>query len=338
MYSQQAQQTQQAQQAHIPVANVVSVDNNIYPSAPLLDQLPPPPPYNQAFDSSLQYSLNYDPNTGIKLNRLDRFINIVEKHSINNFFAQKIRQLEGYEICIICDDSGSMTNLVTTPTNHFEKINSRWQEAQQSLKIIVDIASAFDPDGVDIYYLNRTPILGVTTSEGLNNYKEFNQYPNGSTPLGETIQKVLSDKASVLSERKMLLIIFTDGEPNNMDLFKNVLKNRKPIDNIFVTIVACTDDDNAVGYLNGLDKQIKNLDVCDDYLSEMKEIKRVQGQSFNFSFGDYITKILLGSIDNSIDLLDEKKITQNQLKDPQIKTETQTQSKGRKKRSGCIIC
>ena len=277
----------------------------------------------------------HDQTTGIRIDALDRFRDVVEKYTISMFFALKLRQLEGYEICIICDDSGSMTNLTTQPNDPFMKVESRWQEAQKSLKIVTDISSIFDPDGIDIYYLNRNPILKVGTAEELNFYPQFNVTPNGSTPLGETIQRVLTEKAKIISERKMLLIIFTDGEPNNMQLFKSVLANRKPIDNIFVTIVACTDDDKAVGYLNGLDKQIRNLDVCDDYLSEMKEIKRVQGQGFNFTFGDYITKILLGSIDGTIDLLDEKKINQNALNDPLIKTSSQLKQQ---KKSGCIIC
>jgi hypothetical protein len=40
-----------------------------------------------------------------------------------------------------------------------------------------------------------------------------------------------------------------------------------------------------------------NLDVIDDYRSERAEIQRVRGANFPFSFGDYIVKALLGSID-----------------------------------------
>lgn len=40
-----------------------------------------------------------------------------------------------------------------------------------------------------------------------------------------------------------------------------------------------------------------NLDVVDDYRSERTEIQRTRGNNFPFSFGDYIVKALLGSID-----------------------------------------
>jgi hypothetical protein len=54
---------------------------------------------------------------------------------------------------------------------------------------------------------------------------------------------------------------------------------------------------------------LDNLDVVDDYRSERKEVKAAQGSSFPFSFGDYVVKSLIGSIDPVLDNLDEKKHT-----------------------------
>ncbi len=66
-----------------------------------------------------------------------------------------------------------------------------------------------------------------------------------------------------------------------------VLKHeRKPTDRIPVTIIACTDDDDCIGYLNDWDKKVPNLDVVDDYRNEKKEIQARQGKNFPFSFGD----------------------------------------------------
>jgi len=47
-----------------------------------------------------------------------------------------------------------------------------------------------------------------------------------------------------------------------------------------------SDDEDTMSYLNGWDKEIPNLDVVDDYKSEKKEILKVQGKFFPFSFGD----------------------------------------------------
>ena len=50
-----------------------------------------------------------------------------------------------------------------------------------------------------------------------------------------------------------------------------------------------------------------NLDVCDDYRAERKQIVKRNGKSFSFSYGDYVVKSLIGSIDQTLDKQDEKK-------------------------------
>ena len=65
----------------------------------------------------------------------------------------------------------------------------------------------------------------------------------------------------------------------------------------YVTFLACTVDLDSVNYLSNLDKLMLNLDVIDDYRSVRAEIQRTRGGNFPFSFGDYIVKSLLGSID-----------------------------------------
>ena len=40
-------------------------------------------------------------------------------------------------------------------------------ELKQTVSIVVDLASVFDPDGVDVYFLNREPMLHVRNSSEL---------------------------------------------------------------------------------------------------------------------------------------------------------------------------
>ena len=40
-------------------------------------------------------------------------------------------------------------------------------ELKQTVSIVVDIASVLDPDGVDIYFLNREPLFNVRNSAEL---------------------------------------------------------------------------------------------------------------------------------------------------------------------------
>lgn len=78
-------------------------------------------------------------------------------------------------------------------------------------------------------------------------------------------QVLIENSPAVLGERKLLIILCTDGEPTNsngtVDIprFTQLLTNRPPI--VFTNIICCTDDDESVGYLNRLDHTLPRLDV-----------------------------------------------------------------------------
>lgn len=138
--------------------------------------------------------------------------------------------------------------------------------------------------------------------------------PNGYTPLSRVLASVLSNNSpSSLGEKKLLVIIVTDGEPTDdngkadISGFKAVLKSRAK--SVYTTVVSCTDEADTMSYLNNWDRAMPRLDVVDDYKSEKNEVLRVQGRSFRFTFGDYVVKSLLGSIDPSLDNLDEHKLS-----------------------------
>jgi hypothetical protein len=141
----------------------------------------------------------------------------------------------------------------------------------------------------------------------------FQKPPCGYTPIADTLIKVLQDSRSSLGEKKLLIIIATDGQPTTRDGcvdikgLESVMNNRHPIERIHTTFVVCTDDDSTMKYLNEWDEKMPHVDVVDDYVSERKEVQKAQGEKFLFTKGDYIVKILLGSIDPEIDALDEKK-------------------------------
>lgn len=138
--------------------------------------------------------------------------------------------------------------------------------------------------------------------------------PNGYTPLSRVFGTVLNNNnPKFLGEKKLLVIIVTDGEPTDdngkADIkgFRAVLKSRAK--SVYTTIVSCTDEEDTMSYLNNWDRALPRLDVVDDYKSEKNEVLRVQGRHFRFTFGDYVVKSLLGSIDPSLDNLDEHKLS-----------------------------
>ncbi|CAF1370795.1 unnamed protein product [Adineta steineri] len=266
-----------------------------------------------------QRSLSPPPSYASVVNELreeyqHNFDELIRRFNISPIFAEKLNKLKGYEIVFICDDSGSMKAPLGDVTNPLGPQKTRWDELKETVSIVVDLASVFDPDGIDVYFLNRESMVNVRKSSELENI--FAVEPEGSTPIVPVLRQVLREKRNQIYERKLLIIIATDGVPTDererpdSHTLEHVLKNeRRPIDRIPVTIVACTDDDTCMEYLNDWDEKIPNLDVIDDYESEKKEIQKCQGKDFPFGFGDYIVKILMGGIDSWIDNLDERKVT-----------------------------
>ena len=92
-----------------------------------------------------------------------------------------------------------------------------------------------------------------------------------------------------------------------MSEFEEALLSRP--DHVFISIIACTDDLNSIGYLNYLDINMPRLDICDDYENELVEVRSIQGENCVFTFGDYVTKCILGPIFQNLDKLDEYKIS-----------------------------
>lgn len=120
-------------------------------------------------------------------------------------------------------------------------LGTRWDELKKSVQIIVDIAAVLDPNGllplqqlsepvaavsccvcllcvhssssgVDVYFLNKEPLSGIRSSEQVVNSPQFQRGPEGSTPLGKVLQRVLQEKSPVTSQgRNLLIVIMTDG-------------------------------------------------------------------------------------------------------------------------------
>ena len=242
--------------------------------------------------------------------RLAAYKEICDRHEINPTFASKMRILEGFKIVIVCDDSGSMNEIANsgfTGNNPYGKKPTRWDELKITVGMIIDIAATLSPNGVDIYFLNRDGLLNVTNRDQIKQF--FVNKPTGGTPIVATLRKIYNHKI----DHKRLVVLATDGCPTNsagnsdIASFKNVLRNERGSRD-YMTIIACTDDDSTMAYLNNWDKRIPRLDVVDDYGNEKHEILNVQGHNFPFSYGDYVVKCLLGSIDPWFDSLDEVRI------------------------------
>ena len=74
---------------------------------------------------------------------------------------------------------------------------------------MIDIASTMDANGVDVYFLNRDPIMNVNNIQTIRHV--FNAPPQGLTPLVPALRRILQAKRSQTFEKKLLILIATDG-------------------------------------------------------------------------------------------------------------------------------
>jgi len=80
------------------------------------------------------------------------------------------------------------------------------------VNIIVDISAVMDQNGIDVYFLNRDPMLNVTDTRYVR--QVFNTPPQGLTPLVPALRRILEAKRNQNYEKKLLILVATDGYNN----------------------------------------------------------------------------------------------------------------------------
>ena len=159
---------------------------------------------------------------------------------------------------------------------------------------MIEIVTAVNPAGLDIHFLNRPTLMGVTAVTGLQS--TFVTLPDGDTPLVGKISSIFREyQNKVPRTSQLLLIVITDGEPSDgsRDALFKVLVNKG--DNVHVSFAECTDQKEPMEYLDTWDGLIKNFDNTDDYREELDRVKNAQGSQFKFTYMDYVIKILLAT-------------------------------------------
>ena len=262
-----------------------------------------PPNYNDIIDSNPLIVPSAPPNTSSQTNISDRLNNLENEFEMGIKYREKLPILSDFEIVLLVDDSGSMN----TPLENSVHA-TRWDELKEVIHITIKISTIFDENGIDIYFLNRNNIFGITDFKQMHNI--LMPKPYGRTPLTKKVAEIFDRYHNC--EKPILLVIATDGVPTNdygnidIENFKNIINNKNH-SKFYVSFLACSDRDEDIKYLNILDKKVPNVDTLDDYLSEKKEVLSVQGINFNYSLGDHVARLLLGPICPEMDSLDEVK-------------------------------
>lgn len=242
------------------------------------------------------------------VDKMERLRRILDRFEITIAEANDLVVLADYEIVVIADDSGSMSMASLPPSERRlgAAIPTRWDELRETCSLLVELGCCFDETGLDIFFLNRPALSEVKSAKDPSFVKAFDARPSGSTPLTECLRSVVSTMGG---ERPVILFILTDGEPNggahlfNQEM-ERVVKKKSTSKTFRVQVMACTDDEEAVGWLNDLDERFTEVDVTDDFHSERQEVLRA-GKVKKFTRGDWLIKALLGPVSTKFDAWDE---------------------------------
>jgi hypothetical protein len=266
-------------------------------------------PVNYHLSNQSDYRSDLESKIHLKQTLLKEFF---RKYEISPCFQEDTNSVSGYEIIIIADDSSSMRD----PSDYLSIYNgrkvygTRWTELQMVIEVIAEIGVILDDDGIDIWFLNRPePVKNIRSAEEVKLL--FHADPTGRTPLTSVLKKVMAQPTT----KPKLILIATDGEPNDDDGYSDIdnfikLLRERDYERNRISILACTTSKKTMAWLNDAEKNCKHkckrVDVIDDYATEKDQILKIQGEDFSYTLGDHILKMLLGPIFQKYDDLDEK--------------------------------
>jgi len=222
-----------------------------------------------------------------------RFTQLVKQHELKPETARQLYEiLNKCEIVMLCDDSGSMQSTIVEPIS--QKSTSRWMELKRLAAVVIEYVTAVNPDGLDLYFLNRGVVKGVKSTAGLQDV--FAELPTGGTPINGALRRIYSDKSVLGPGRQWLLVVVvTDGVPSDGNHEALAATLRAKPSHTHVSFAECTDRPEDMEWLDELDRNITNFDNTDDYREELDKVRRLRGAQFKFDFNDYVIKVLLAT-------------------------------------------
>lgn len=250
-----------------------------------------------------------------KLNRIANDIiknDILAKISENSKITDekyilKLCTLSLYNIILFADDSGSM------------KSGDRIKDIREITIDISNIITLLDDDGISFKAFNYDDIQHeINTAEKVNNLIDKIKFNGNYTPIGTNLQDYIIKFLKELIENKIfdkpaLVIIITDGEPNEPDRnhkkLYNIIKNTKQYlknknlseKSIVYSFGLVGNDEYGNEFIDSLDNDNEIGDVIDATSSIEIESKQVK----NLTPELWLFKLLIGAIDPSTDKLDD---------------------------------
>ena len=170
--------------------------------------------------------------------------------------------ISNFDFIVLIDFSGSMASTDTG------KVGPRIQRVKESLTGLVSELAAVDEDGIDVITFGGELIqhtAGVKDASVVETVFSSRRVAGG-TPTAEALTKAI--ELAGKSDKPDFLVVFTDGEPNNREAVKTVIRNQanKQANDADLTIlfIQVGDDASAGDFLKDLDDNLNaKLDIVD---------------------------------------------------------------------------
>ncbi|KAG2115496.1 hypothetical protein DEU56DRAFT_761685 [Suillus clintonianus] len=292
-----SQSTARAQFGDFSVENVKGSKSSLAGNTSGNDQSAPPP-YTTSATSPASVSSENDTEASQAEARAAYLRQPLRAESMED----ALETLRQYDTIIIMDDSSSMRG-------------SLWKEAKQALAELVEVASQYDANGVDIYFLNHYGSMTEVTDPKVVHEKFANLKPNGATPIGHRLEAILGhyfrdldvakrqeDAGDYLARKKIKpvnMVIITDGQPTDdpesviVSFAKRLDVDKWPLAQVGIQFVQIGNSKGATKFLVELDDNLNQKHKIRDIVDTTPYMGEVNAEM--------LIKVLLGGINRRVD-------------------------------------
>jgi len=248
---------------------------------------------------------------------IDKLGNLLAKYEIPFGLTNKLMCLSEYQsLEFIIDDSGSMTLRTDSNDPHTGQPRTRWEEALERLKEMVEVIAYVPFKQIGIEFLNRKERI-VIKREGRRPQQlmedanalidaAFQWGPRGTTPAFEKLEEsILRGQGANIAR-----YFFGDGMPNGgqsaiTSIVELLLHRINPEGNP-ITFISCTNEDEAVEWMKDAEEIAPFCSESDDFMDEAREVARDQGVALPFSKGFHLICQLVAAMNpEDLDAMDE---------------------------------
>lgn len=248
---------------------------------------------------------------------VDQLGAVLGKYEVPMGLMNKLMMLSEYaSLEFIIDDSGSMQMNSDTINPVTRRPNTRWQEAHQRLKEMIEILAFVPFNQIGLEFLNRKDRVtlkrnGMSPADFLRVANEqidtqFARGPSGTTPALEKLQESFLRGQGVSIAR----YFFGDGLPNGgqraiAEIVKIVKNRPEPALNP-VTFLSCTNEDEAVEWMKDCEEIAPYCSESDDFGDESREVLEDQGEALPYTRGFWLICQLVAAMNpDDLDAMDE---------------------------------